>query len=464
MAAFALLDETKRSLSAALEAERREVLSLRLQNKMVVDVIQSSGLFAGYLGGGAGDEGRLAHAFQFYGEAKKNWSELQRTLSESDVRGRKSLKRLQDEVFASMDVVAENCKRAAKDKNSNAILMLYQSKPLLKKAASINDIAVSLMEDSEARRNKLAEKQKSELDRLSVLTQCVLLFNIIFVAVTLFLFRQSLVQRLDILISKSRKLSEQVPLGKLLDGADEFAAIDKVLHEAADNLQESEEFKSRVVSMVAHDMRSPLASAMATVEIMEAEVFGELSAENKKQLAGLNETLKRQVELIGTFLDTDKLSKRQLKLDFTTFQTSEIFDRAVSSLRGLAELRSVEILPPPVSLSVNGDKERLAQVLINLISNAVKFSPRQSQIRLEVENDGEEVLFRVIDGGPGISERTRALLFQQFSETGETDTGIKGSGLGLYLCKWFVEAHGGTIGVDANETGSGSTFWFAIPR
>lgn len=459
-----MIKETEKSLDASLKAERKEASALRSMNKLVVNIVQSSGLFAGYLSTGATDKPRLEKAFAFFDEAKLNLAALRKATPPEDEHGQRNLDRLQSRVFTAMDQVGENCKRATNDPSANPMVMLYKSKPLMKEAAAVNDLSRALLQASEEKRDLLVKKQNEELHRLMLMTQTAIALNVLTVAMALLLFRKSQLSRLEALIAKSKKLSAQEPLGKPIGGSDEFAAIDKVLHEASDSILEAEKFRSQVISMVAHDMRSPLSSAMASVEIIDAEIYGEISADNKKQLAALSNTLRRQVDMIGAFLDADRLSKKQLRLEYAKVESADIIAGAIDSLKSLAEIRNIELSIPSDSISLTADKERLVQVLINLLSNAIKFSPAHTKISISAEELDANVLFKVSDQGKGISEELRKELFQAYAPSQKSDTGIKGSGLGLFLSKWFVEAHGGTIGVEANEGNRGTTFWFSIPK
>lgn len=459
-----MLQQTSKSLDAAIKAEREEAAALRSMNKLIVNVIQSSGLFAGYLSTGAVDKDRLAKAHVFLNEAKKDLRSMRKTIPPEDEHGQGNLDRLQTRVIGSMDMVGELCEKAARDPGSNPMVTLYRSKPLIKQAAEVNELTRTLLQASEEKRNRLVKKQNDELHHLQLMTQMALAFNVLTAITALVLFRKSLISRLDFLIAKSKRLTNQEPLGKPLSGSDEFNSIDKVLHEAAESIQEAEKFRSQVISMVAHDMRSPISSAMASIEIVKAEIYGEISAENKKQLAILSNTLQRQVEMIGDFLDADKLNNKQLRLEYAQVETSEIIKKAVESLSSLAEIRNLQIDVPEHSIAINADSERIVQVLINLLSNAIKFSPAHSRITMTVEEQEGKVLFKITDQGKGIPENLRRELFQAFSPSQKSETGIKGSGLGLFLSKWFVEAHGGAIGADANEGTVGTTFWFSIPR
>jgi signal transduction histidine kinase len=138
--------------------------------------------------------------------------------------------------------------------------------------------------------------------------------------------------------------------------------------------------------------------------------------------------------------------------------------RDVVALRGAAAPSHhivVELPPAPGALSGNWDRMRIEQVLANLVSNAVRYAPEETEIRIAARRDGDEVLLSVADQGPGIAEEDARQLFRPFSRL-QRDAKVPGMGLGLYLSKAIVEAHGGRLWVES-RVGEGSTFFVALP-
>ena len=125
--------------------------------------------------------------------------------------------------------------------------------------------------------------------------------------------------------------------------------------------------------------------------------------------------------------------------------------------------QAVETDLPAGLPDVDADQEKVEQVLVNLLTNAIKFTPVKGKVRVEVSAVKDAVQFVVRDTGPGLAEQERKHLFQKYSElAGRKKSELKGTGLGLFICKSVVEAHGGVIGVDS-EPGKGSVFHFTIP-
>jgi signal transduction histidine kinase len=149
---------------------------------------------------------------------------------------------------------------------------------------------------------------------------------------------------------------------------------------------------------------------------------------------------------------------------FAEVKLDNVISRAVSSVRMIAEKRELSITYPESDEMLVADGDRLVQVLVNLMSNSIKFSPQGSSIDITLASRLNEIEFRVTDHGRGIPEEFRTSIFDRYKQVEIGDSKQKGgTGLGLAICKAIVEQHGGTIGVDS-KMNVGSTFWFRIPR
>jgi signal transduction histidine kinase len=291
-----------------------------------------------------------------------------------------------------------------------------------------------------------------------------LLFNIAFSAVALFLFRRSLLSRLQVILTRSKALAELEDVGPALNGVDEFAEIDNCIVEARSELVAAEKFRSQVVAMVAHDMRSPLTSALTSLEMMEEKFFGPITPEAEKKVVSITASLNRLVLLIDEFLDLDKLRRKELQLEISDFDLAEMIADVVASLEAMATNIGISIETAAPSFTVSADKNRMRQVLTNLLSNAIKFSPRGSKIVVSARDSSKYWSLSVIDQGKGISPEAKKELFQPYSRSEASALAIKGSGLGLFICRWFTEAHGGKLEAKANSGAPGTTFCLTVPR
>ncbi len=346
----------------------------------------------------------------------------------------------------------------------NKLFALYQLKPVVREASRINDIYTAVVEDSDKQREVRIAEQKEIVERIRFLVFSCLIFNIIFSAIALYLFRRSLFTRLQVILTRSKALAELEDVGPPLSGVDEFAQIDNCIVEARTELLAAEKFRSQVVAMVAHDMRSPLASAMTSLEMLEEKFFGPLTPEAEKKVLSISASLNRLVLLIDEFLDLDKLRGKDLVLEISDFSLNEMILEVVASLEAMAGKNSIAIEVKAPAFEISADKGRMRQVLTNLLSNAIKFSPKQSTITVSAGSSAKNWSLSVIDQGKGLSEDAKKELFQPYSRSEASSLAIKGSGLGLFICRWFTEAHGGKLEARPNQGQAGTTFFLTVPR
>ena len=224
-----------------------------------------------------------------------------------------------------------------------------------------------------------------------------------------------------------------------------------------------EQHKAELVATVTHELRTPLTSIHGSLGLLASGAAGRLPDDAREivDVAALNTT--RLIALINDILDLERLDSDGIRMQMASIDGAAIIHRALESVSGFAAQHGIglEVQAPPVV--VWGDDDRLVQVLINLISNAVKFSPPEGTVTIAVASGSAGVEFQVRDRGRGIPDGMRDAIFQRFRQVSTSDSRQKGgTGLGLAICKAIVERHQGTIGVDSQE-GLGSTFWFRVP-
>jgi signal transduction histidine kinase len=226
-----------------------------------------------------------------------------------------------------------------------------------------------------------------------------------------------------------------------------------------------ERMKSDFVSTVSHELRTPLTAIRGSLGLLEGGTAGALPprALHLMQLARSN--CDRLVRLINDMLDLDKIEAGKLELRPETLPPADVVRVAVDGLRGMAEQRGLRFVVNVAPTNpVIGDRDRLIQVLTNLLSNALKFSPAGGAITVTVEAKESLVRFAVENPGPGIAAHDRPRLFSRFQQLDSSDgRHYGGTGLGLAIAKAIVEQHGGTIGVTSDPNVS-TTFWFDVPE
>jgi signal transduction histidine kinase len=218
-------------------------------------------------------------------------------------------------------------------------------------------------------------------------------------------------------------------------------------------------------AMIAHDLRSPLTVVISAAAMMEDGFFGEVTENQKNWLLRIQTESQRLVELVNDFLDLSKIEAGRIEVEREPVDLGSLIARNIEVYVPLSlEKRiSLESRGAPDLPSVQADPRRLDQVLANLISNAVKFTPEGGRIEVGASLRHDRVEVYVKDTGVGIPSEELAGLFQKYRQTssGKGST-QKGTGLGLVISKMIVEAHGGRIRVESEE-GRGSTFFFYLP-
>ncbi len=220
--------------------------------------------------------------------------------------------------------------------------------------------------------------------------------------------------------------------------------------------------KSEMVSVVSHDLRSPLTSIKGALTLLESGIF-QIEPEGAELVTIANNGCGYLLKLISDLLNLDAIEYGGIALDKIEIPVNQLIEEAFQLVRAAANSQGIILEAQVESAIVFADKDRLLQVLVNLISNAIKFSPAQSRIVVSTQSRNGSTTFKVIDEGRGIPAEFKQSIFQRFKQVEAADRSEKGgTGLGLAICKSIVEAHGGTIGVDS-EDGKGSTFWFTLP-
>ncbi|MFQ5340892.1 MAG: ATP-binding protein [Anaerolineae bacterium] len=227
--------------------------------------------------------------------------------------------------------------------------------------------------------------------------------------------------------------------------------------------KEAETLKSTFVSVISHELKTPLALISGYAETLGREDVRWDAETMQEGLAIIREESARLNRLIEDLLDAARAEAGVLKLRMSYVRLDDLAQSSVEALRPLERDHMLAVDFPPNFPVVPGDPERLRQVLRNLLSNAIKYSPADSLIRVSGRVRPDRVVVSVSDEGPGIPLDEQAGVFERFSRGGAAQNKASGAGLGLYLSKAIIEAHGGEIWVDSTP-GQGSTFHFYLPR
>jgi signal transduction histidine kinase len=230
--------------------------------------------------------------------------------------------------------------------------------------------------------------------------------------------------------------------------------------QAAEGLRELDRMRSEFVSVVSHELRSPMTVVAGIADILQKRHDDLPSDARLELLETLGREARRLTRLVSDVLD---LESRDRTLDSLRLQSVDIAELARESVSDAGHADRTKLVLEAGDATVDVDRDRIKQVILNLLSNAAKFSSEGAGIALTVTPGEVAVEVSVADEGPGIPEDQQHLLFQRFSRLQTSSPRPPGSGIGLYLCKTIVERHGGDIWLES-APGHGSTFSFRLPR
>jgi NtrC-family two-component system sensor histidine kinase KinB len=228
-------------------------------------------------------------------------------------------------------------------------------------------------------------------------------------------------------------------------------------------LKELDNLKSEFIMMASHELRTPLTSIGMSIDLLLERGAQKLSHEEQKLLAAAHEEIQRLKSLVNDLLTLSKIESGKIELEFEPVAIAALFEKVVSDMRVQADNKSIELSfkVPDGFPKVKADAQKIAWVLTNLISNALKFIEKRGYIRLSAEQIGTQAYLSVKDNGAGIPFEDQSRIFDKFVQA-KNQKDYSGSGLGLAISKEIVHAHGGTIWVDS-VPGEGSTFTFTLP-
>ena len=241
--------------------------------------------------------------------------------------------------------------------------------------------------------------------------------------------------------------------------AEEMTVQAKLAAEEANNT------KSKFLANMSHELRTPLNSIIGYSDFLLEQVIGPLNEKQKKYAGNISMSGKHLLSLINEILDLSRVEAGKMELRYTEISVPESICEVVITLLPLASKKNIRLdkdLDPQLRV-LHADREKFKEILYNLTSNAIKFTPCEGSVTIRAQIVGDFVEISVRDSGAGISQEDQQKLFQPFSQIDNVEAHTyKGSGLGLTIVQKLVELHGGKIWIES-EVGKGSTFTFTLP-
>lgn len=240
-------------------------------------------------------------------------------------------------------------------------------------------------------------------------------------------------------------------IGTVLD-----VSIEKELEKSTiEMLRKKDEF----ISIASHELKTPVTTLKASLQLLD-RMKNNPSPMLPKFLDQASRSVERITRLIDELLNVNSMKEGQLRLNKAPFVISRMLNQCCSHVRAAGQHGL--IIQGDETLEVNADEDRVEQVVVNLVNNAVKYAPDSKDIYLIIEKEGDSVKISVKDTGAGIPEDKVPHLFDRYYRADYKGGQYSGMGLGLYICSEIIKRHGGSIGVDST-VGEGSTFWFTLP-
>jgi len=269
-----------------------------------------------------------------------------------------------------------------------------------------------------------------------------------------------------LILSWNKRLEGEVNIrtGELKNTNISLMKSNELLEEANEQLKVHDKMQKEFINIAAHELRTPIMPILGEVEIIEEDLDPKTKTVKveEEQIQLIIRNAKRLDRLASDILDVTKIESNSLKLEKSYFNLNDILSNSIRDIQNQVSsedvgTKNIKIFYDPVDITIHGDKERINQVVSNLLSNALKFTC-EGFIKIKIENANNSVIVSVEDSGSGIHPEIFPRLFCKFATKSD-----KGTGLGLYISKNVIDAHGGRIWAQNNRTGMGATFFFSLP-
>ncbi|MBA3995352.1 MAG: hypothetical protein C0469_17675 [Cyanobacteria bacterium DS2.3.42] len=341
---------------------------------------------------------------------------------------------------------------------------LYNSvMPFWKFAIHRQEEFLKLSEEEQTRLKSARQSQAQQHQRVENIVTGGLIGSLFLSLILVFLFARDISSRMQSLTYNSTRLPIREPLKPQVPGTDEISYLDFVLHDVAEQLDQVWKQRTTIMRMVARDLREPLILVQGTLRALYGQVSTDISDLGVRQLNSARANVDRMLGLVDDLLTIENLESGRIELSLSDFDVIEAIDQSITSVQSLALQKKVTLANKAKACVVTADRQRLVQVLVNYLGNAISHSPPDTTVSVTTVTTSYSTEIHVNDAGPGLSDELKVKVFDRFFQAPDSKTRGKGYGLGLAICKMIVAAHGGQVGVIDSESG-GCAFWLRLPK
>ena len=267
-------------------------------------------------------------------------------------------------------------------------------------------------------------------------------------------------------INNARLYNEIMSINVRLEG--KIWERTKELEDALKEAEIANQAKSSFLTNISHELRTPLNAIIGFSDVLKEQYYGNLNEKQNEYINDILESGKHLLNLINDILDLSKVATGKMELELTPIHINDIIESSLIMIKEKSLKHNISLdieIPEEIkNITIMADERKLKQVMFNLLSNASKFTQDNGSIRVQVEKDEDNLIISVIDSGIGIPQEYQIDIFNKFYQArNDIPNKTSGTGLGLSLCRQFVNMHGGDIWVESEGSGHGSCFTFTIP-
>jgi signal transduction histidine kinase len=237
------------------------------------------------------------------------------------------------------------------------------------------------------------------------------------------------------------------------------------LKKANDRLKELDTLKTEFLSIATHQLRTPLSIIKGYTSLLDEGAYGKVTKAQKEILGNIDVSNERLISLVDEFLDVSRIEQGRTQYQFEEMDVRTVVDSVLAELAPKAVAKSIDVhMDLLTTCLIVGDASRIRHGVFNFFDNAIKYSPKDSRITVRLQKHTGGFVYQVLDEGPGLDASDLSNLFQKFYRSPNVSRDFEGNGLGIYVVKEFIEAHGGHVWAKSEGIGKGSEFGFFIPK